>query len=49
MVLRYAHLTPGHPAPYAGSRGFAKPRDAEIDPAKNRTHDIRIAEDEETG
>jgi len=47
MVLRYAHLTPGHLAPHAGNSGLAKPRDAEIDPAKNRTQEVRIADDEE--
>ena len=47
MVLRYAHLAPGHLAPYAGNSGLAKPQDVEIDQAQNRTHDVRIAEDEE--
>jgi hypothetical protein len=46
MVLRYAHLAPGHLAPYAGNSGLAKPQDVEIDQAQNRTHDVRIADDE---
>ena len=47
MVLRYAHLAPGHLVPYAGNRGFAKPQYVEIDQAQNRTHDVRIAHDEQ--
>jgi hypothetical protein len=27
MVLLYAHLAPGHPAPYASNSGLAKPQD----------------------
>lgn len=46
MVLRYAHLAPGHLAPYADNSGLAKPQDVEIDQAQNRTHDVRIADDE---
>ena len=47
MVLRYAHLAPGHLAPYAGNSGLAKPQDVEIDRAQNRTHDVPIADDQE--
>jgi hypothetical protein len=42
MVLRYAH-----PAPHAGNRSLAKPRDAEVDPAQDRMQDVRFADDEE--
>jgi integrase len=47
MVLRYAHLAPGHLAPYAGNSGLAKPQDVEIDQAPDRTHNVRIANAEE--
>src|SRR5437588_5203473 len=47
MVLHYAHLAPGHLAPYAGNSGLDKPQDVEIDQAQNRTHDVRIVDDEE--
>jgi hypothetical protein len=47
MVLRNAHPARGHLAPYAGNSGLAKPQDVEIDQAQNRTHDVRIADDEE--
>lgn len=40
-------ISPGHLAPYAGNSGLAKPQDVEIDQAQNRTHDVRIADDEE--
>jgi integrase len=43
MLLRYAHLAPGHLAPYAGNSGLARPQDAETDRARNRTHDVRNA------
>jgi integrase len=42
MILRYAHLTPGHLAPYAGNSRLARPQDTEIDPAQIRTHDVRM-------
>ena len=47
MVLRYAHLAPGHLVPYAGNSGLAKPQEVEIDQAQDRTHDVRIVDDEE--
>ena len=47
MVLRYAHLAPGHLAPDAGNSGLARPQDVENDQAQNRTHDVRIANHEE--
>ena len=47
MVLRHTHLAPGRLAPFAGNSGIAKPQDVEIDQAQNRTHDVRIADDEE--
>ena len=31
----------------SGYSGLAKPQDVEIDRAQNRTHDVRIAEDDE--
>ena len=46
MARRCAHLA-RTVAPYAGNSGLDKPRDAEIDRAQNRTHDVRIAEEEE--
>jgi len=45
--MRYAHLAPGHLAPYAGNSGLAEPQDVEIDQAQNRTHEVRVADDEE--
>ena len=42
MVLRYAHLAPGHLVPYAGNNGLAKPQDVDIDQAQNRTNDVRL-------
>ena len=40
MVLRYAHLAPGHLAPYAANSGLGRPQDVEIDQAQNRTQDV---------
>ena len=42
--VRYAHMAPGHLAPYASIRGLARPQDVEIDQAQNWTHDIVIPE-----
>jgi hypothetical protein len=44
MVLRYAHLAPGHLAPYAGNSGLDKPPDVEIDGHKtgHTTSGLRI-------
>ena len=47
MVLRYAHLAPGHLAPFAGNSGLAKPQDVEIDRAQNRSHGVLVVDDEE--
>jgi hypothetical protein len=32
---------------HAGNSGLAKPQDVEIDQAQNRTHDVRIGEEDE--
>ena len=49
MVPRFAHLAPGHLAPYAGNSGLAKPPAVAIKRAQNRACDVRIAADEEDG
>jgi integrase len=47
MVLRYAHLAPGHLAPYAGNSGLVELQDTGTPREQNRTHSIQPEHDED--